>query len=113
MGGKRWTTFRDPNLTAYPWGCYGLSDKANDGTLVSVICATYVMSAEERRTYLERHGIQRSYNPNRNGSTCPGQFPWPKNCAGKGTIFMMVPSTVQTKLVFSLIGFVYRTSRDR
>ena len=111
-GGKSWTTFRDPNLSAYPWGCYGLPGETRDGTLVSVICATYIMTAEERRTHLERHGIQRFYNSRSEWLYTP----WPVSMAGelRQRGYHLHDGTFDgaEELVFSLTGFVYRTSND-
>src|SRR5690242_17950480 len=61
--GKSWASFRDPSLTAYPWGCYGLPAKTHDGKLVAVNCAGYFLSSEERQEHLKRYGIAQYFNP--------------------------------------------------
>ena len=111
-GGKSWKTFRDSSLTAYPWGCYGLPGRTRDGTLVSVVCATYLLSAEERRTHLQRYGIQRFYNHRSEWLYTP----WPLSMAGelRRQGYYLHDGTLDgaDELVFSLSGFVCRTSRD-
>lgn len=111
-GGRAWSIFRDPGLTAYPWGCYGLPGKGPDGNLVSVICATDALSPEERREHLKHYGIERFYN-----STSQWLYtPWPASMAEalrKKGIYVFGPfDEGDNQLVFSLNGFVCRTSSD-
>jgi hypothetical protein len=111
-GGKSWTSYRDPALTAYPWGCYGLPGKNKDGMLISVISASYVTTAEERQEHLNRYGISRFYNAKSEWLYTP----WPATMADelqkKGFYTFAMPRAGVKDLVFSLIDYAYRTSHD-
>ncbi len=111
-GGRSWTTLRDPTLTSFPWGCYGLPAKTRDGKLISVVSAAYVLPAEERRAHLERYHITQFY-----GARAEWIYtPWPASMADRlrkqGIYVFAAPDEGGGQLVFSLNGFVWRTSSD-
>jgi hypothetical protein len=109
--GHSWTAMRDPTLTAFPWGCYGLPAKAAAGTLVSVICADYAITPEERRAHLEQYGLTQFYT----ARTEWLYRPWPLAMAGsirrKG-IYLFEGDEGSGRMAFSLLGYCCRTSKD-
>ena len=110
--GKTWTLFRDPGLTAYPWGCYGLPGRTHEGMLVSVVCAAYVLSAEERQEHLNRYGIARFYNAKSEWLYTPWPIALAPELRRKGIYVFIAPREGGKELAFSLNSFVCRTSRD-
>ena len=115
-GGRSWTSLRDPALTSYPWGCYGLPGRTRDGTLVSVICEGYVRSAEERRAHLERHGIDRFYNSRSEWLYTPWPISMAEQLRNDGFLVHMPGSQSRDQgdgqMVFTLTGLVCRTSSN-
>jgi hypothetical protein len=111
-GGKSWTSFRDPALTAYPWGCYGLPGRSKDGMLISVISAGYVTTAVERQEHLVRYGISRFYNAKSEWLYTPWPVAMADELREKGIYVSAMPRPGVKELVFSLTGYAYRTSRD-
>jgi hypothetical protein len=109
--GKSWAWFRDPSLTAYPWGCYGLPSKTHDGKLVAVNCAAYFLSAEERQEHLKRYGIARYFNPRSEWLYTPWPVPMADEIRKRG-IYVFANTDEARDLAFSLNGFVCRTSTD-
>jgi hypothetical protein len=108
--GRSWTTLRDPALTAFPWGCYGLPGKTA-GTLVAVVCAEYLTTPEERKEHLEKYGLAKFYNPRSEWL----YRPWPLSMADelrrKGT-YLFEGDEGSGQMVFSLVGYCYRVSKD-
>jgi hypothetical protein len=109
--GRTWTTVRNAALTAFPWGCYGLPGKTADGRLVSVISADYVLSEEERKEHLEKHGLARFY-----GSHSEWLYrPWPLAMADglrRQGIFLFEGEEGSGQMAFSLLGYCCRLSKD-
>jgi hypothetical protein len=109
--GRSWTAMRDPSLTTFPWGCYGLPAKCPDGTLVAVVCADYMAGPEERKAHLEQYGLAKFYPPRSEWL----YRPWPLSMADelrRQGIYLFEGDEGSGHMVFSLLGYCCRTSRD-
>ena len=110
--GKSWTSYRDSALTAYPWGCYGLPGKTPTGELVSITCAPYTLSQQEREEHLERYGLERFYNSHSEWLYTAGPAAMGDLLREK-EIFVHPPSAIGDHQVgFTLQGYVCRISSE-
>jgi hypothetical protein len=106
------TSFRDPVLTEYPWGCYGLPGKTRDGKLVSVISASPLLSREEREEHLKRYGIRRFYDSMSQWLYTPWPVSMAEEIRNQGIRLLGPSDEGENQLVFSLKGFACRTSTN-